>query len=117
MPSGAAAVTPGRAAQSCHWSSATAEFANDTDSPPGGAAKAIRSAGRPVRAEVFSLARPAVSPDSSPTSRVISTTTVPISANRPLAKRRSLHATNMAPSLVGATGRGIALRCVSVSTF
>ncbi|GAB3151115.1 hypothetical protein GCM10027258_50230 [Amycolatopsis stemonae] len=71
------------------------------------------SAGRPVTAETFWRPSPAVSPDSRPTSRVISTMTVPIRAKRPLANFRSLQATNMASIVVanrpGGIGPGMAL--------
>ncbi len=98
MPSGRAASTPGCFAQLRQAASRTLELVKDTDWPPGGAANARWSAFSPVTAEVFSRASPAVRPDSRPTSSVISTTTVPMSANRPLANRRSLHATNMTPA-------------------
>lgn len=97
MPSGSAADTPGCRAQVCQALSSTAEPEKDTDCPSGGAANAMLSALSPVTAEVFSFPSPAVRPDSSPTSSVISTTTVPMRANLPLANRRSLHATNMLP--------------------
>lgn len=103
MPSGSAPLTPGRFAQLRQASSFTTESVKDTDRPSGGAANARWSAFSPVTAEVFSRARPAVRPDNRPTSSVISTTTEPMSANRPLANRRSLHATNMLPA--SAAGR------------
>lgn len=67
---------------------------NDTALPPVGAENVRWSAGRSVIADVLSLPNPAVSPDNRPTNMVISTMTVPIRANRPLANRRSLQATN-----------------------
>lgn len=100
MPSGSAAVTPGCPRQASQADSGTWELVKDTFWSPVGAAKARCVAGRPVMAEMFSRARPEVSPDSRPTSRVMSSTTEPMRAKRPLANRRSLHATNMFPTLV-----------------
>ncbi len=64
------------------------------------------SAGSPVIAETFCRASPAVRPDNRPTNRVRSTTTAPIRANRPLANRRSLTATNMSGLSSSWTGIG-----------
>lgn len=106
MPSGSAAVTPGRARQVSQALSVSWELVKETFWSPVGAAKASREAGRPVMAETFSRARPEVRPDSRPTSSVISRTTEPMRAKRPLANRRSLHATNMFPTLVVRVGTG-----------
>lgn len=100
IPSGSADFTPGCCRQASQPGSATCELVKDTFWSPAGAAKARCVAGSPVMAEMFSRARPEVSPDSRPTSSVISSTTEPMRAKRPLANRRSLHATNMSPTLV-----------------
>jgi hypothetical protein len=63
--------------------------------PLAGAEKTIRSLARLAIAEMFWPRRPPIKPLSIPISNVISTTTLVISANRPRAKRRSRHATNM----------------------
>lgn len=106
MATGCALFTPGRAAHVCQALSGGWEPVKEADCPEGGAAKARWSADSPVTAEVLSLASPAVSPDSSPTSRVMSTMTVPIRANRPRANLRSLHATNMGSTLLAVGARG-----------
>lgn len=113
MAIGSAEVTPGVPDQVSQARDGTRAPVKDTGCPAAGAAKARWSAGSAVTAEVFSSASPAVSPDSSPTSRVISTTTAPIRANRPLANRRSLHATNMPRPCRPDPVRGIAPRHAS----
>ncbi len=105
MPSGSADVTPGTRAQPSHCSGVTRESAKDGCRPSAGAENTRRSAGRPVIAETFCRPRPAVRPDSRPTSTVIRTMTVPIRANRPRANRRSLQATNTTFPSIGRAGR------------
>jgi hypothetical protein len=88
---------------------------NDTELRSVGAENVRWSAGRSVTADVLSLPKPAVSPDNRPTNIVIRTMRVPIRANRPVANRRSLQATNTFSAFLCGRPNQVSGNCVQLS--